>query len=107
MADDEDMARSYLAEHGDQPARPPRVAEWNPLRAELANITDRLAELIGAVIAVNGGKPPQLQPRPRPVTALDRVRHTLREEQHNALVLRLLPNGPRPLPEPSKGGEST
>lgn len=56
----------------DEDAEPegPRLSEWSPERAALADVIDRLGVLIGAVIASSGSKPPKFTPTPRPDTAM-------------------------------------
>jgi hypothetical protein len=72
--------------------RPPRLTEFSAEVAAIAAAVDRLGELIGALVAVNGGTPPKLQPYPRPVTAIERVRRRQRMEAHFDLVRRVLPH---------------
>ena len=52
----------------------------------LAQITDWLQVLHGDLIANGGGKPPRLQPVPRPVTEADRARKRLEDRQFDDLV---------------------
>lgn len=54
--------------------------------ARLTDIHDRLSELIAAVIAAAGGKPPKPTPLPRPRTAVDRLRAQARRARHDSLV---------------------
>lgn len=61
--------------------------------AELANIADRIAENTAVFLAAHSkGQQRAPEPRPRPDTAVERVRHRLRETQHNRLTRRLLPH---------------
>lgn len=90
QSDDEDLARALLGKP--QSEYRPRISEWSPVVAELNNVVDRLGELTATLVAVNGGKPPRVRPRPRPYTAIDRVRWQMREQQHASLVARLLPH---------------
>lgn len=54
-------------------------------------MVDRLGEVVAAVIASGGGKPPKLHPRPRPQTAEDRLAARYRIEQHEYVVGLFLP----------------
>jgi hypothetical protein len=91
LADDEDLATQVLASKEPPEPAGPRLSEWSPELAALTAIQDRLGEVIAAVIAAAGGRPPRLRPSPRPKTAADRVRLQQRQERHLALVARVLP----------------
>lgn len=93
QANDEEFARAAVEMHdgGDDEPEGPRLSEWDPTRAELAVIADRLGEVVAVLIAANGGTAVQIPPRPRPVTAFDRARGDSRKHRHLALVTRLLP----------------
>jgi hypothetical protein len=51
-----------------------RMRDWSPQLELLTLIADRQADLVQAIIAVNGGKPPKIKPLPRPKTATDKAR---------------------------------
>lgn len=51
----------------------PSVEEWSQEAGYLALVVDRLGELLRAVVATGGGKPPKVRPLPRPRTAIDRA----------------------------------
>jgi hypothetical protein len=70
------------------------VSEWSPAVSELNNAVDRLGELTNVIITVFGGKPTRIRPRPRPITAIDRLRDQQRVDQHRSLVTRLIPVDP-------------
>ena len=70
----------------EQPSRGPRMSEWTPDVARLTDIYDRLGELVAAVIATAGGKPPKLVPSRRPRTELDRLRDRSAQARHAGLV---------------------
>lgn len=73
MSNDEDLAAD-LAEGRISlapAATGPRVSEWSPIRAALAEISDRLSMLTIAVLAAGGAKVlPKFTPAPRPVTSM-------------------------------------
>jgi hypothetical protein len=91
MCDDEHLAALML----DQPASPGqgrRISEWSPELEMLTNLYDRAGELIAAVVAAAGAKPPKVRPAARPTTALQRVRRRQHLAAHRSLVARLLPH---------------
>lgn len=93
LAADELLAEAILAQP-DSPGRfrGPRVSEWTPERAALADIADKLSVLIATTIAAAGSKPPKVVPSPRPQVAADTVRERRRVEQHLRLVGLVLPD---------------
>ncbi|HEX8632244.1 MAG TPA: hypothetical protein VF755_29145 [Catenuloplanes sp.] len=98
LADDEQLAEQLL----DRPPGPGRVpmSEFSPELEMLTNVFDRLGELIQAVTAAAGGKPPKVRPHPRPRTAMDRVRQRRSMAKHRTVVARMLPAGVQPPPAP-------
>jgi len=86
---DDELAASML----DTPGAPPdeRMSHWTPELAVLAAMFDRLGTVVAAVIGSAGGKPPDIAPYPRPVTAGQRARERSRRDDHDRLVMRLLP----------------
>jgi hypothetical protein len=75
----------------------PSLQDWSPERAALADVTDKLNQLIYYAMANAGVKnPPKPDPSPRPVTALaraaQRAERDRRQEAHESLVSRLLPH---------------
>lgn len=89
LANDETIAAAVDRAAPEDKARE-RLSEWSPEREMLVAIFDRLGSVIAALIAVNGGTPPKIPPYPRPVTALERVRHRQARTRHERLVDRLL-----------------
>lgn len=83
--DDPEYAE-WLAAQELPPSRGPRLSEWTPDVARLTDIYDRLGEVVGAVIAAAGGKPPKLPPAARPRTELDRLEARARRARHVSLV---------------------
>ncbi len=64
------------------PKGPPvRMRDWSPELEMLTILIDRLGEVIKAVVAVQGGKPPKIQPMPRPKTAADDLKDPRRQHQ--------------------------
>jgi hypothetical protein len=87
---------SALADDPEIPAgapRPPSMREFSPETEALADVADKLAALLVNVIALGGGKPPRLQPYPRPGDdrrkAAEQERHAERIRKHRELVARV------------------
>jgi hypothetical protein len=91
VSDDDEVARAVLARRDDTVPHPP-LAQWTPELDTLAQILDRLGNLIGAVMAVAGNSPPRVTPALRPHTAFDRQRLEIRMTTHRRLVAQLLPD---------------
>lgn len=51
-----------------------RLSHWSPEYSLLAQIFDRLGSLINAVVVMNGGNKIDIEPLPRPVTEIQKVR---------------------------------
>jgi len=102
LCDDDELAEYLLTAETSAADR-----AWTPLsqytpELEMAtNLYDRLGELIQAVTASAGARPPKIRPYPRPRTAADRIRHRRAQDRHRTLVARMLPDGPQPAPAPS------
>lgn len=64
------------------------MRDWSPLLEMLTVIADRQADIIQAVIAVQGGKPPKIRPMPRPKTAADRINNPRR--QHERILSKVM-----------------
>lgn len=89
MAEDDEAAEEYLAEHGDTESvsSRPSLAVWSPEVEYLAAVVDRLGEVIQAVVStVPKAKPPRIRPLPRPKSAFDRARERRAWRRHDALV---------------------
>lgn len=92
ISEDEEIAEQFLKRPENKRARgaAPRVSEWSPEVERLTDIVDRLGEVVVAVVASQGGKPPRIRPTPRPRTAIDRLRERKRYEHHKKTVARVL-----------------
>lgn len=96
LSDDEEVAEEYLnrpKSDAPQTARP-RISEWSSELEKLTDVVDRLGEVMQAVVASNGGKPPKIRPQPRPRTAVDKLREKKRYEHHKKVVSRVLIQNP-------------
>ncbi len=65
-----------------------RMRDWSPQLEILTLLVDRLGEVIQAVIAAQGGKPPKITPMPRPKTAADELRDPRR--QHHRILSKVM-----------------
>lgn len=93
IAEDVEYAEMLLESEGEQPsAAPPRMTEFGPQVRALAVIADKISYLANIQIARAGKPPPKLEPYPRPVTAIERVRRKRTQQRHRALVSQLLPD---------------
>lgn len=76
----------------DDPAPPRadavRMRDWSPLLEMLTVVADRQAELIQAIIASQGGKPPKIAPLPRPKTAMDKINNP--HKQHMRVLSKVM-----------------
>lgn len=70
-ANDDELAERYVDEERQEYR--PRISEWSPTEQLLAALFNRTGEVIAAVIAAAGGKPPHPPDWPAPVTAQDRA----------------------------------
>jgi hypothetical protein len=89
VSQDEELAEA-LAQSAPEEDPEERLSIWTPERELLAAVYDRLGSVIAALVAVNGGHPPDIIPFPRPVSAAQRARIKSRREDHARLVARLL-----------------
>jgi hypothetical protein len=93
QAADEQFAEAVLAMPPASVPTTPRWSEWTPERQALADIVDRLGDVVTAVLRAGGAKHVPSIPRyPRPVTAADRLRDKRRIEQHYRIVAMVLPD---------------
>jgi hypothetical protein len=90
--DDEMVAELVRADpKAVKPPKHPRFAEWTPEVEALADVTDRLGDVVKGLTGLAGKRPRPIKPVPRPKTAFDRVETIIEQERHDKLVARLLP----------------
>lgn len=78
----------------DPPSQPRRrMSEYSVQVEMLTAILDRLGEVVQAIAISAGAKPRKLTPAPRPVTAMEALRHQRSEHKHRQVVARVLPQG--------------
>lgn len=99
MADDEEHMEAVLRAQAKQSSSGgssgPSMAEWSQTNALLAKVLDAIRQNTAVTRAAAGDKKqPNLQPEPRPRTALDRVRDRLERERHQSLANILLRDRP-------------
>lgn len=88
-----ELARALIDEP-DPPAQPRRrMSEYSVQVEMLTAILDRLGEVVQAIASSAGAKPRKLKPAPRPVTAMETLRHKRSEHKHRQIVARVLPHG--------------
>lgn len=88
MAADEELAEALASEEEGMPVS--RISQWTPELEAFAAIFDRLGVLVSATIGAAGVKPPEIQPYPRPTTAIERARENADLDRHESLAQRLL-----------------
>lgn len=89
MANDEELAASRANE--EPPSFSPRLSEWSPEIEVLVAIYESVRHGNDMFIKAHKGKPGKFERWPRPVTAMQRIRQRRRQQQHEDLVKRLLP----------------
>jgi hypothetical protein len=77
---DEELAERAI---NDPPPKgdPVRMRDWSPVLEMLTLIADRQGDIVQAIIAAQGAKPPKIKSLPRPKTALDKLRDPRRQHQ--------------------------
>ena len=92
----EEYAEALLDAKGDSdepdPEWSPDLTEWSLTNQLLMQLTDQMQILTGAVIGSAGGKPPKMQPAPRPKTAFQLVEERKQKETHDMFVGMLTPD---------------
>lgn len=67
----------------------PPVNEWDLDTVLLAEVLDRLGEVVAATASLGGAKPKRRKPFPRPETEVDRVRRRVQQDAVNDLISEL------------------
>lgn len=78
---DEELAAEVLKQQDKPKAAGVRMRDWSPEMEVLVAAVDRLGEVVQAVIAAQGAKPPKIAPLPRPTTASDKLRDPRKQHQ--------------------------
>jgi hypothetical protein len=88
VSQDEDLARE-VAQRPEMPkAAAMRMRDWSPELEAMATAIDRIGEVVQAVIASQGGKPPKIKPFPRPKTATDKLNDP--RQQHKKILSKVM-----------------
>jgi hypothetical protein len=69
-----------------------RHSEWSADHEVLVAMFEQLQQLVHILLKVNGGKPGQFRPWPRPPSMADEARHHRLRMRHESLVRRVLPD---------------
>lgn len=86
MIDDDEYADQIVSQIDELESTGPGLRDWSPEVGYLASVVDRLGDVIAAVYASRGVKPPKVKPLPRPKTAIDRARGRRSMSRHLSLV---------------------
>lgn len=89
LADDEDLARRYLDQVGDEASTSEPTFEGFDRHLEALYV---VVDLLNALCVMTAGNDDKPEPMPRPQPAIDRVRHDVAYERHIDLVRQLLPS---------------
>lgn len=90
---DDEMVEELLRHSPDagKPSRHPRYSEFSPETEALADVTDRLGEVVRGLVGLGGKKPKPVKATPRPQTAFQRVKEAHDLARHDSVVARLTP----------------
>lgn len=87
MATDDELAELWIDQ--ELPEFEPRFSESGPMIELLRAIYDRLGLVINATVAVSGNKTLKLEPYPRAVSAIERIRERQTQRTRELFVQRL------------------
>jgi len=88
VSQDEELARQASKNPDPPKAAVMRMRDWSPELEAIATAIDRIGEVVQAVIAVQGGKPPKISPFPRPKTATDKLNDP--RNQHKKILSKVM-----------------
>lgn len=87
VSKDRELAEQML-DHPPPAGDAVRMRDWSPLMEAMATQIDRLGDVVQAVIAAQGGKPPKIKPFPRPKTAVEELRSP--QHQHKRILSKVM-----------------
>lgn len=94
VANDPEHVQAIVeATEGQQTAYHPPMSEWHIENEQLATVADLLQNVIQAIVASNGAKPPKMKPMARPRSEFDAARERAKLSNHRKLVARVLRAG--------------
>lgn len=91
--DPEHVEAIVKATEGQQTKYNPPLAEWKIENEQLATANDLLQNVIAAIVASSGAKPPKITSMPRPKTEFDAARERVKLSNHRKLVARVMRAG--------------
>jgi hypothetical protein len=102
LMDDDEHAKAVAAwqseneKPGEEKKHHPGWQTWSPEVEHLASIEDELRQLRSTLIAVNGAKPPQMEPVTRPKSKVAEQKkladYRRKLKVHDSLVAKMLPH---------------
>jgi hypothetical protein len=87
---DPELAEFYASQPVPERSPRPALSEWTPEVSVQTAILDRLGEVVAAVIAGAGGKPPKVTASPRPRTAIEIGQAAARKARRQDLIAEVL-----------------
>jgi hypothetical protein len=86
--DDPEVAEAIASQPEPPSTGRPRLplSEYDTHASLLADVLDRLGDVVSVLMQQNGGKPPKVPPAPRPETGVERARRRLEDKRHADLV---------------------
>jgi hypothetical protein len=94
LANDEEHLSMVMKQGVKQKAgNGPRMADWALTNSQLATLIDAVNRLTITTVALHKtkGPKPNFEPQPRPQTAIDKIKHKVRQAEHENMVGMLLP----------------
>lgn len=85
-ANDDEFAEQMLEAYEEAPDMGPELTDYSPVIERLDTLSDQVQDMVGVLIAVNGGKPPKVKPAKRPSTALTRAKAMQSRKRYSSLV---------------------
>lgn len=98
ILNDPELVEKMLAREKDEPKQNGiPVSQYTTMVSLQRDTITALKSLRATLIAVNspGGKMPQVEPYPGPITAVEQANHRMRQQKHESLVARVLPDKKR------------
>ncbi len=88
VSKDRELAEQMLDSPAPEKGDAMRMRDWSPLMEAMATQIDRLGDVVQAVIAAQGGKPPKIKPFPRPKTAMEELRSP--QHMHKRILAKVM-----------------
>lgn len=94
MADEEYLEAVLARQKDDDKPSGPKLSEWSLLNSQMARLIDAVNRNTEVTRAAAGGKPSNISPEARPITAAERVKARMQRTQHESMVSLLLRDRP-------------